>query len=156
MFSSKRAGIFTKVWIGDMSHIISPIHPSVNIPALIRKRSVFLSSRGGILTKVWIRDISWKRTDSKHQKKNLGPLVATKPIFSDWNETWGHFTIFYNFKHQSSPHKKFATFSHKIFWQKTCSRISENEDHWKKFSAHPSALTVDIWQGSVQLSKDHE
>ena len=31
---------------------ISPIHTFVNIPALIRKRSVFLSSRAGILTKV--------------------------------------------------------------------------------------------------------
>jgi hypothetical protein len=31
---------------------ISPIHTFVNIPALIRKRGVFLSSRAGILTKV--------------------------------------------------------------------------------------------------------
>ena len=36
---------------------ISPIHTFVNIPALIRKRSVFLNSRAGILTKVWIRDL---------------------------------------------------------------------------------------------------
>jgi hypothetical protein len=32
--------------------VISPIHTFVNIPALIRKDSVFLSSRAGILTKV--------------------------------------------------------------------------------------------------------
>ena len=31
---------------------IAPIHTFVNIPALIRKRSVFLSSRAGIFTKV--------------------------------------------------------------------------------------------------------
>jgi hypothetical protein len=31
---------------------ISPIHTFVNIPALIRKRSVFLSSRAGIFTKL--------------------------------------------------------------------------------------------------------
>ena len=31
---------------------ISPIHTFVNIPALIRKQSVFLSSRAEILTKV--------------------------------------------------------------------------------------------------------
>jgi hypothetical protein len=37
---------------------ISPIHTFVNIPALIRKLSVFLSSRAGILTKVWIGDIN--------------------------------------------------------------------------------------------------
>jgi hypothetical protein len=37
---------------------ISSIYTFVNIPALIRKRSVFLSSRAEILTKVWIRDIS--------------------------------------------------------------------------------------------------
>ena len=34
------------------SNPISPIHTFVNIPALIRKRSVLLSSRAGILTKV--------------------------------------------------------------------------------------------------------
>jgi hypothetical protein len=35
-----------------MISLISPIHTFVNIPALIRKRSVFLSSRAGIFTKV--------------------------------------------------------------------------------------------------------
>ena len=34
------------------SYLISLIHTFVNIPALIRKRSVFLSSRTGIFTKV--------------------------------------------------------------------------------------------------------
>ena len=37
---------------------ISPIHTFVNIPALIRKCSVFLSSRAGILTKVLIGDMA--------------------------------------------------------------------------------------------------
>ena len=40
-----------------MSRKIVPIHTFVNIPALIRKRSMFLSGRAGILTKVWIGDI---------------------------------------------------------------------------------------------------
>jgi hypothetical protein len=48
-------------------YFISPIHTFVNIPALIRKRSVFLSSRAGILTKVWIGDIQggskWPKID---------------------------------------------------------------------------------------------
>ena len=37
---------------------ISPIHSFVNIPALIRKRSVFSSSGAVIFTKVWIGDIN--------------------------------------------------------------------------------------------------
>ena len=36
---------------------ISPIHTFVDIPALIRKRSVFLSSRAGMLAGVLIGDI---------------------------------------------------------------------------------------------------
>ena len=37
--------------------MISPIHTFVNIPAPIRKRSVFLRSMAGISTKLWIGDI---------------------------------------------------------------------------------------------------
>jgi hypothetical protein len=37
---------------GEGNKGISPIHTFVNIPALIRKCSVFLRSRTGILTKV--------------------------------------------------------------------------------------------------------
>ena len=44
-------------WLITRLTNISPIHTFVNIPALIRKRSVFLSSKAGILTKVWIRDM---------------------------------------------------------------------------------------------------
>jgi hypothetical protein len=39
-----------------MIWFISTIHTFVNIPALIRKRNVFLSSRAGMFTKVWIGD----------------------------------------------------------------------------------------------------
>ena len=44
-------------WIFCWIRKISAIHTFVNIPALIRKRIVFLSSRARILTKVWIRNM---------------------------------------------------------------------------------------------------
>ena len=56
-----------------MLMVISLFHTSVNIRALISKRSVFLSSRAGIFTKVWKGDIlrrelyfynDWKRFQS--------------------------------------------------------------------------------------------
>ena len=48
-----------------LTFVISLIHTFVNIPALIRKRSVFLSSRAGIFTKVWIGDIEYHLHDNK-------------------------------------------------------------------------------------------
>ena len=64
--------------------ILYLIHTFVNIPALIRKRSVFLSSRAGILTKVWIRDIRGNKPIIKcivnlfnpHLNEMFNPLTA--------------------------------------------------------------------------------
>ena len=76
---------------------ISPIQTFVNIPTLIRKRSVFSSSRTGTFTKVWIGDkvkgcevvdktiyeksenkVSiWKNDEKVFYDKNIKNLTAT-------------------------------------------------------------------------------
>ena len=72
--------------------LISLIHTFVNIPALIRKRSVCLSSRAGIFTKVWIGDMMgynciWVNIvllgiphPIYYKKENSGKVLARKVL----------------------------------------------------------------------------
>ena len=64
-----------------MSRKIVPIHTFVNIPALIRKSSMFLSSRARTLTKVWIRDIDrFRKISSKRSKSAFLIIYVLKYV----------------------------------------------------------------------------